>query len=118
MTRLRRLLSMATAATAVLVLGFVVAVAASSLPGSGGSTPLLDLQVRTELDLTPVFAWVLLAMAVIGAVLMALGFGRPDPGRSETDGGSSAHSSPWSSSSSSSDGFARPRRCSWRKDQP
>lgn len=79
MTRLRRLLSMATAATAVLVLGFVVAVAAGSLPGSSGSTPLLDLQVRTELDLTPVFAWVLLAMAVIGAVLMALGVRQARP---------------------------------------
>ena len=79
MTRLRRLLSMATAASAVLVLGFVVAVAADSLPGSSGSTPLLDLQVRTELDLTPVFAWVLLAIAVIGAVLMALGVRQARP---------------------------------------
>lgn len=79
MTRLRRLLSMATAASAVLVLGFVVAVAANSLPGSSGSTPLLDLQVRTELDLTPVFAWVLLAMAVIGAVLLALGVRQARP---------------------------------------
>jgi hypothetical protein len=70
---------MATAATAVLVLGFVVAVAAGSLPGNSESTPLLDLEVRTELDLTPVFAWVLLAMAVIGAVLMALGVRQTRP---------------------------------------
>ncbi len=64
---------MATASLAVLALGFVVAVAAGPLPGDDGETPLFDLRWRSGLDLSPILAWILLAMAVVGAVLFAYG---------------------------------------------
>lgn len=70
---------MVTASVAVLGLGFVVAVAAASLPGSSGDEPLLDLDFRVDLDLSPVFAWILLALAVAGAVLFALGLREARP---------------------------------------
>jgi len=70
---------MATASTAILALGFVVAVAADSLPGDNGDKPLLDLQLRTELNLSPILAWILLVLAVVGAVLFALGLREARP---------------------------------------
>ena len=79
MSRRRRLLSMVTAALAVLGLGFVVAVAARSLPGSTGDEPLLDFDFQVNFDLSPVFAWILLLVAVLGAVLFALGLRERQP---------------------------------------
>ena len=73
MSRRRRLLSMVTASVAVLGLSFVVAVAARSLPGTTEDEPLLDFDFQVNLDLSPVFAWILLILAVLGAVLFALG---------------------------------------------
>ena len=73
MSRRRRLLSMFTASVAVLALGFVVAVASRTLPGASGGEPLFDFEFRPNLDLGPVVAWILLILAVLGAVLFALG---------------------------------------------
>lgn len=68
----RRALSMITASAAVLALGFVVAVASRSLPGATEGEPLFDLDFRPDLDLGPLLAWVLMALAVLGVVLFAL----------------------------------------------
>lgn len=70
---------MVTASVAVLGLGFVVAVAARSLPGSTGDEPLLDFDFQVNFDLSPVFAWILLVLAVLGAVLFALGLRESQP---------------------------------------
>jgi hypothetical protein len=64
---------MVTASAAVLALGYVVAVASRSLPGTTVGEPLFDLDFRPDLDLGPVLAWVLMALAVLGVVLFALG---------------------------------------------
>ena len=68
----RRVLSMVTASAAVLALGYVVAVASRSLPGTTEGEPLFDLDFRPDLDLGPLVAWVLMTLAVLGAVLFAL----------------------------------------------
>jgi hypothetical protein len=63
---------MLTASAAVLALGYVVAVASRSLPGAIEGEPLFDLEFRPDLDLGPLLAWVLMALAVLGVVLFAL----------------------------------------------
>lgn len=68
----RRFLSVLTASAAVLGLGFVVTVAARTLPGGGEEEPLFDLVFRTDIDLTPVFAWMLMILVVLVAVLVSL----------------------------------------------
>ena len=70
---LRRVLSMVTASAAVLALGYVVAVASRSLPGTTVDDPLFDLDFRPDLDLGPLLAWVLIALAVVGVFFFALG---------------------------------------------
>jgi len=72
-SRRSRFLSMLTASAAVLALGFVVAVASRSLPGGNEGEPLLDFEFRPDLDLGPVIAWILVVLAVLGALLFALG---------------------------------------------
>jgi hypothetical protein len=69
---------MLTASAAVLALGFVVAVASRSLPGGSEGEPLLDFEFRPDLDLGPVIAWILIALAVLGVVLFALGLRQSD----------------------------------------
>lgn len=78
MSRRSRLLAMLTASAAVLALGFVIAVASRSLPGGNEGEPLLDVEFRPDLDLGPVIAWILVVLAVLGAVLFALGLRRSD----------------------------------------
>jgi len=70
---------MITASLAVLALGFVVAVAADSLPGDSGAEPLLDLSLRANIDLSPILAWMLMILAVVGAVLLAVGLKEGEP---------------------------------------
>jgi hypothetical protein len=70
---------MVTASVAVMALGFVVAVASRTLPGESGAEPLLDLEFRPNLDLSPVFAWLLLILAVLGAVLFVYGLKQSEP---------------------------------------
>lgn len=78
-SRLRRVVAMVTASVAVLGLGFVVAVAAASLPGSNGDEPLFDMDFRGDLNLSPVLAWILVVLALAGAVLFALGLSGAKP---------------------------------------
>jgi hypothetical protein len=79
MTPRRRMTAMVTAALAMVLLGFVVATAASSLPGRDGEEPWLDLRMRADIDLSAVLAWVILALAVIGAVMFVLGLREVKP---------------------------------------
>lgn len=78
MSRRSRIVSMLTASAAVLALGFVVAVASRSLPGGSGEEPVLDFEFRPDLDLGRVIAWILVVLAVLGAVLFALGLRQSD----------------------------------------
>ena len=78
MSRRSRVLSMVTASAAVFALGFVVAVAARSLPGGSEGEPVFDFEFRPDLDLGPVIAWILAVLAVLGAVLFALGLRQTD----------------------------------------
>lgn len=80
MRRLGRTTAMVTAAVAMLGLGFVVAVAAGSL-STGSEDRLLETDFRLDLDLSPVLAWILLLLAVAGAVLFALGMREARPRR-------------------------------------
>ena len=70
---------MVTGSTAVLALGFVVAVAARDLPGERQDEPGLDVALRVDLDLTPLLAWLLLVLALLGAVLFAVGMREAKP---------------------------------------
>jgi hypothetical protein len=74
MSRQRRLVSMLTGSIALGGLGFVVAVAAQSRP-DGGDEPWLDLAFRSDVDLSPILAWIVLIAVVVWAVLFALGLG-------------------------------------------
>lgn len=75
----RRYVSMAMGAITVVLLGFVVAVAARSRPGATTDDPLFELDSRLDLDFGRLLAWVVVAMAVIGAVLFALGVQQAKP---------------------------------------
>jgi hypothetical protein len=69
---------MLTASAAVFTLGFVVAVAARSLPGGREEEPVFDFEFRPDLDIGPVIAWILVVLAVLGGVLFALGLRQSD----------------------------------------
>jgi hypothetical protein len=69
----RRSLATASAVLAIVLLGFVVAMAARSLPGQTGDEPVLTFEKAVDFDLTEVFAWILLGLTVVGGVLLALG---------------------------------------------
>ncbi len=79
MTPVRRYVSMALGALTILLLGFVVAVAARSRPGTSIDDPLFEVNSRLDLDLGRVVAWIVVVMAVIGAVLFALGLKQSKP---------------------------------------
>lgn len=77
----RRYLSMAFASVSLVLLGFVVSVAARSRPGGPGDEALLDFELDVGFDLTRILAWIILILAILGAVLLALGVkeARPRP---------------------------------------
>jgi len=81
MRRSGRILSISLSALAVLALGFMVSIAANSVPGRGPEEPLLDVGWRPGIDLTTVLTWLLLIAAVMGAVILALSFKEPRPPR-------------------------------------
>jgi hypothetical protein len=70
---------MALGAVTVLLLGFVVAVAARSRPGTSTDDPLFAVNSRLDLDISRIFAWIIVAMAVVGVVIFALGLQRAKP---------------------------------------
>jgi hypothetical protein len=69
---------MVTGSIAVLTFGFVVAVAADSLPGSREDSRL-EVAFRADFDPTPVLAWVLLLLALVGVMLFAMGLKQTRP---------------------------------------
>jgi hypothetical protein len=69
---------MVTGSIAVLTFGFVVAVAAGSLPGSREDSRL-EVAFRADFDPTPVLAWVLLLLALVGVMLFAMGMKQARP---------------------------------------
>lgn len=79
MTPIRRYLSMATGAITIILLGFVVAVAARSRPGISAEDPLFEMNSRFDLDIGRLFAWLIVVMTVLGAVLFALGLKQSKP---------------------------------------
>lgn len=79
MSNARRYLSMALGAVSLVLLGFVVTVAARSRPGGEGDEALLDTSLRFEIDATRILAWVIVVMAVLGAVLLVIGVKEAKP---------------------------------------
>jgi hypothetical protein len=59
-------------ALVVLALGFVVALAANSVPGRGVEDPILDVAWRPSFDLTTILAWLVVIAFVTGAVILIL----------------------------------------------
>ena len=81
MRRSGRILSISLSALAILALGFMVSIAADSVPGRGPEEPLLDVGWRPGIDMTTVLTWLLVVAAVMGAVILALSFKEPRPPR-------------------------------------
>lgn len=79
MTPVRRYVSMALGAVTILLLGFVVAVAARSRPGTSTDDSLFEIDSRLDLDISRIFAWMIVVMAVLGVVLFALGLKQSKP---------------------------------------
>lgn len=79
MRRSGRIISITLSAVGILALGFVVSVAAKSVPGRGAEEPLLDGAWRPGFDVTTVLTWLVLIAAVIGAVILALSTREPRP---------------------------------------
>lgn len=78
---MRRTASGVLSALAVLALGFVVALAANSLPGRGADDPILDIAWGPGVDVTDVLTWLLVIAAVIGALIMVLSAKQGNPSR-------------------------------------
>ena len=72
MRRSGRIVSITTHALVVLALGFVVSIAANSVPGRGAEEPILDVAWHPGIDVTTVLTWLVLMAAVTGAIIMAL----------------------------------------------
>jgi hypothetical protein len=70
---------MGLGATALILLGFVVSVAARSRPGGPGDEALLDVEIDLGFDLTRILAWVILILAMLGAVALVLGVKEAKP---------------------------------------
>jgi len=81
MKRTGRTLSVAGSALGVLALGFVVSMAAHSVPGRGAEEPLLDVTWHPGIAGTTVLTWLILVAAVMGAIIMALSAREPRPPR-------------------------------------
>lgn len=78
---MRRILSVTGSALAVLALGFMVSVAATSVPGRDADEPFLDLAWRPGVDVTSILTWLVLIAAVLGVIIMALAAREAPPPR-------------------------------------
>jgi len=68
----RRTATGAFSALAVLALGFVVALAANSVPGRGADEPILDIAWQPGTEVITILTWLVVIAAVIGALIMFL----------------------------------------------
>lgn len=69
----RRYLSMALGTISLLILGFVVAVAARTRPGGNVDEPVLRLDTAFDFDWERLLWWTVFILAMVGAVLFAVG---------------------------------------------
>jgi hypothetical protein len=83
MSRLRRYVSVTTALIALLLLGYVVAVAARTLPGGPGEEPLWEFDGALDIDLGSLVGWSVFILAILGAVLLVFGVKEAKPRREE-----------------------------------
>jgi hypothetical protein len=79
MTRSGRIISVGASALAVLALGFVVSIAATSVPGRGSEEPFIDVAWRPGIDVITVLTWLMIITAVIGALILVLSAREPRP---------------------------------------
>jgi hypothetical protein len=70
MSRQRRYASVLLGLVTLLTLGFVVAVASRSRPGGPGDDPVFELDSRFDINLSQLLAWMLVVLAVLGAIIL------------------------------------------------
>lgn len=83
MSRQRRYVSVGLGLVTLLTLGFVVAVASRSRPGGPGDDPVFELDTRFDINLGQFFAWILVILAVLGAILLVFAIKEVRPRRVE-----------------------------------
>jgi hypothetical protein len=83
LSRRRRYVSVALGLVTLLSLGFVVAVAARSRPGGFGEEPLFELDTTFDIDVGNLFGWILIVLAVLGAILLVFAIKEVRPRRQE-----------------------------------
>jgi hypothetical protein len=69
-SRQRRYVSVALGLVTLLTLGFVVAVASRSRPGGPEDDPVFELDSRFDINLSQLFAWMLVVLTVLGAIIL------------------------------------------------
>jgi hypothetical protein len=69
-SRQRRYVSVGLGLVTLLTLGFVVAVASQSRPGGPGDDPVFELDGRPDINIGQLFAWMLVVLAVLGAIIL------------------------------------------------
>lgn len=77
----RRAINMATAALVVVGFGYLVAVAARSLPGQEEEPPLVDIAFNIPEGVQNSIVWLLIAFSGLGAALLLLSVKRARPGK-------------------------------------
>jgi hypothetical protein len=70
MSRQRRYVSVGLGLVTLFTLGFVVAVASRSRPGGPGDDPVFELDTRYDINLSQLFAWILVVLTVLGAIIL------------------------------------------------
>jgi hypothetical protein len=77
----RRAFNMITAGLVVVGIGYLVAVAARSLPGQEEEEPLVDIGFRFPEGVQNSIVWMMIAFAALGAALLILSVRRGNPGK-------------------------------------
>jgi hypothetical protein len=70
MSRQRRYVSVGLGLVTLFTLGFVVAVASRSRPGGPEDDPVFELNTRFDINLSQLFAWILVVLTVLGAIIL------------------------------------------------
>ena len=83
MSRQRRYVSVGLGLVTLLTLGFVVAVASRSRPGGPEDDPVFELDTRFDINLGQFFAWILVILAILGAILLVFAIKEVRPRRVE-----------------------------------
>ena len=77
----RRWFNMVTAGLVVVGIGYLVAVAARSLPGQDEEHPLVDIGFTVPGGIQNAIVWILVAFTALGAALLVLSVKRGSPGK-------------------------------------